>query len=70
MTRERAARIGRTSIGLDHRLTAARAEGPSRLVATCHGIIVRYDYATERAVPFADATVEAIEADEGRRLRS
>jgi acyl-CoA thioester hydrolase len=61
--------IGRTSVGLEHRLTAAGPDRPSRLVATCRSTIVRYDYVTERPTPFAAEIAERIEAAEGRRLR-
>ena len=65
----RPTRIGRTSLGLEHRLTASRTGGPTRLVATCRSVIVRYDYETERPTPFAREVIERIEALEGRRLR-
>ncbi|HLO35347.1 MAG TPA: thioesterase family protein [Candidatus Deferrimicrobium sp.] len=65
----RASRIGRTSLGLDHRLTAGRPGGPSRLVATCRSVIVRYDYATETPVPWPAGLVAAIEGFEGHELR-
>ena len=65
----RATGIGRTSIAMEHRLTAAGPEGPSRLVATCRSTIVRYDYVSERPTPLSPELVEAIEASEGRRLR-
>jgi acyl-CoA thioester hydrolase len=66
----RATRIGRTSLALEHRLTArANDEGP-RVVAICRSVLVRYDYEAERPVPWPDAFVAAIEAFEGRRLRS
>jgi acyl-CoA thioester hydrolase len=65
----RATRIGRTSIGVEHRLTASTVDGPIRLVATIGSVIVRYDYGTERPIPWAPELVERIEAHEGRRLR-
>jgi acyl-CoA thioester hydrolase len=65
----RATRIGRTSLGVDHRLTAAHAGGPSRLVATCRSVIVRYDYEAERPVAWPAELIEAIENAEGRPLR-
>ncbi|MEA2518897.1 MAG: hypothetical protein QOF49_977, partial [Chloroflexota bacterium] len=69
LVESRPTRIGRTSIGLEHRLTASRPGGPARLVATCQSVIVRYDYVAERPVPFPRALVEAIEVAEGRPLR-
>ena len=65
----RPTRIGRTSVGLEHRLTAARPAGPTRLVATCRSVIVRYNYVTERPIPFAPELVERIESAEGRPIR-
>jgi len=67
----RATRIGSSSFTLEHRLTAREevGDGPARLVALSDSILVRYDYATERATPISDAFVAAIEAYEGRRLR-
>jgi len=66
----RAGRIGRTSLGVDHRLTASRPGGPVRLVATCRSVIVRYDYATERPVAWPTELIERIEAFEGRVRRA
>jgi acyl-CoA thioester hydrolase len=65
----RATRIGRTSLGVDHRLTAARADGPSRLIATCRSVIVRYDYEAERPVAWPAELIAAIETVEDRPLR-
>jgi acyl-CoA thioester hydrolase len=66
----RPTRLGRTSLGLDHRLSASRPGGPARLVATCRSVIVRYDYAREAPVPWPSELVERIETSEGRTLRS
>ncbi len=67
----RATRIGRTSLGLEHRLTAAPATGgPARLVATCRSVLVRYDYVSAAPTSWPPAFVAAIEAFEGRALRS
>jgi acyl-CoA thioester hydrolase len=65
----RPTRIGRTSLGLDHRVTAAGPGGPARLAAVCRSVLVRYDYDAEAPVPWPERYVRAIEADEGRRLR-
>jgi acyl-CoA thioester hydrolase len=66
----RATRIGRTSLGLEHRLTAAPAAGgDARLAATCRSVLVRYDYVAEAPTPWPAEFVEAIEAFEGRSLR-
>ena len=65
----RPTRIGRTSLGLEHRLTASRPGAPVRLVATCRSVIVRYDYAAERPVPWQPELIARLEAVEGRLLR-
>jgi acyl-CoA thioester hydrolase len=66
----RATRIGRTSLALEHRLTAApTAGGDARLVATCRSVLVRYDYVAEAPTPWPPEFVEAIESFEGRSLR-
>jgi acyl-CoA thioester hydrolase len=65
----RATRIGRTSVAVEHRLTAGSPDGPSRLVATIRSVIVRYDYRAERPVAWALDIVARIEAFEGRSLR-
>lgn len=66
----RASRIGRTSLGVDHRLSASRPGGPARLVATCRSVLVRYDYVSERAVPWPAELVDRVEAAEGTLPRS
>ncbi|MEO5939599.1 MAG: thioesterase family protein [Candidatus Limnocylindrales bacterium] len=66
----RPSRLGRTSVGLEHRLTASRDGGPSRLAAICRSVLVRYDYATERPVPWPPGLIERIEAVEGPLDRS
>jgi acyl-CoA thioester hydrolase len=65
----RATRIGRSSIRVEHRLTASSDDGPARLVATIGSVIVRYDYGAERPTPWGPDLVDRIEAFEGRRLR-
>lgn len=66
----RATHIGRSSFTLEHRLTAARAGGPARLVAVSDSVLVRYDYATGAAVPLGVEFVALIERHEGRALRT
>jgi acyl-CoA thioester hydrolase len=66
----RAGRIGRTSLGVEHRLTASRPDGPVRLVAICRTVVVRYDYVLEAPVPWPADLAEKIEAFEGRTLRA
>lgn len=63
-------RIGRTSYGMVHRLSARESRyGPCRLVAIADSVLVSYDYSAERPIPVPPALIEAIEAFEGRRLR-
>jgi acyl-CoA thioester hydrolase len=65
----RTTHIGRSSLHVEHRLTAATAGEPPRLAATCTSVIVRYDYVGERPVAFAADTIERLEQFEGSRLR-
>jgi acyl-CoA thioester hydrolase len=65
----RAARIGRSSFTLEHRLLAAVPDATPRLVAVSESVLVRYDYAAGAPVALSDAHVAAIEAFEGRSLR-
>ena len=66
----RPGRVGRTSLGLEHRLTASRPGGPVRLVATCRSVMVRYDYEAEVPVPWPADVIARIEAFDGRPLGS
>lgn len=64
-------RIGRTSYGMVHRLSAPESRyGPGRLVAIADSVLVSYDYSAEQPIPVPPALIEAIEAFEGRRLRA
>lgn len=65
----RAARIGRSSFTLEHRLLASIPGATPRLVAVSESVLVRYDYAAAAPVALSDAHVAAIEAFEGRSLR-
>jgi acyl-CoA thioester hydrolase len=65
----RATRIGRTSLELEHRMTAATVDGPVRVVGIVGSVIVRYDYETERPTTWRPEVIERIETFEGRRLR-
>lgn len=65
----RTTRIGRSSLTVEHRLTATSPGERPRLAATCRSVIVRYDYVRERPVAFAADTIDRIERAEGRRLR-
>jgi acyl-CoA thioester hydrolase len=66
----RASRIGHSSFTLEHRLLATVPGAGSRLVAVSDSILVRYDYADAASVPLPDVYVAALEAYEGRSLRS
>jgi acyl-CoA thioester hydrolase len=66
----RATRIGRSSFTLEHRLLACVAGDEPRLVAVSESILVRYDYASSQPVALSPEYVAAIEAFEGRSLRS
>ena len=58
-------RIGRSSIGMSHRLTAG-ADG--RLVGESQSVLVTYDYAAARPIPVPDEWRRTIAAHEGRPL--
>ncbi|MBI2777019.1 MAG: acyl-CoA thioesterase [Chloroflexi bacterium] len=67
----RVERIGRTSFSMVHRLTAqASRYAPARLIAVADSVLVSYDYSAERPIPVPASLADAIEAYEGRRLRS
>ena len=66
----RVTHIGRTSIAMEHRLTAPDSRvAPARLVATASSVLVTYDYRRGRPIPVPDAIVEGVERLERRRLR-
>lgn len=66
----RVSRIGRTSFTLEHRITAGDSErGRARLVTTAEGVLVLYDYSTQRPRVIPDDVVARVEAYEGRPLR-
>lgn len=65
----RAARIGRSSFTLEHRLLAAVPGATPRLVAVSESVLVRYDYTAKAPVALSDAHIAAIEAFEGTTLR-
>ena len=65
----RVERIGRTSFGMIHRITAPESRyGPARLVATADSTLVAYDYTDECPIPVPDQWRSAMEAFEGRPL--
>jgi acyl-CoA thioester hydrolase len=60
-------RIGRTSFGMVHRITAPESRyGAGRLVAVADSTLVSYDYTDERPIPVPDEWRAAMEAFEGR----
>lgn len=66
----RVTRIGRTSFGMEHRITAPdSAYGPARLVATAEAVLVMYAYDAGAVRPVPEDLAEQIEAFEGRSLR-
>jgi acyl-CoA thioester hydrolase len=67
----RVTRIGRTSIAMDHRLTAPDSRlAPARLVATAESVLVTYDYAAAGPIPVPTRLVEGIERLEGASRRA
>jgi acyl-CoA thioester hydrolase len=62
-------RIGRTSFGMVHRMTApASRYGPARLIAVADSTLVSYDYQQECPIPVPEEWRSAMEAYEGRSL--
>jgi acyl-CoA thioester hydrolase len=67
----RVERIGRTSFGMVHRITAPESRyGAARLVATADSTLVSYDYTEECPIPVPDEWRAAMSAFEGRTLGS
>lgn len=67
----RVERIGRSSFGMTHRLTApASRYGAARLIGVADSTLVSYDYRSERPIPVPPDLIAALEAFEGRRLRA
>jgi acyl-CoA thioester hydrolase len=65
----RVERIGNTSFGMVHRITAPESRyGPARLVAVADSTLVSYDYQQERPIPVPDDWRAAIAAEEGREF--
>ena len=65
----RVERIGRTSFGMVHRMTAPESRyGSARLIAVAESVLVSYDYQQERPIPVPDDWRAAFEAFEGRTL--
>ena len=66
----RVTRIGRSSVTMEHRITAPDSRvAKRRLVATCESVLVHYDYGRSASEPVDDTQGAQIEAFEGRRLR-
>jgi acyl-CoA thioester hydrolase len=67
----RVERIGRTSFGMVHRMTAPETRyGPARLIAVADSVLVAYDYQEEKPIAVPDDWRAAMEAFEGRSLGS
>jgi acyl-CoA thioester hydrolase len=65
----RVERIGRTSFGMVHRITAPESRyGHARLVAVADSTLVSYDYQAERPIPVPDEWRETMIRYEGRDL--
>ena len=65
----RVERVGRTSFGMVHRITAPESrDGPARLVAAADSTLVAYDYTDECPIPVPDEWRIAMETFEGRSL--
>ena len=65
----RVERIGRTSFGMVHRITAPESRyGPARLIAAADSTLVAYDYQQECPIPVPDEWRDAIGEFEGRAL--
>ena len=63
----RVERIGRTSFGMVHRITAPESRvAPARLIAVADSTLVAYDYTDERPIPVPDEWRTSMEAFEGR----
>jgi acyl-CoA thioester hydrolase len=62
-------RIGRSSFGMVHRITAPESRyGPARLVAVADSTMVSYDYADERPIPVPEEWRAGMREFEGRAL--
>lgn len=65
----RVERIGRTSFGMVHRITAPQSRyGPARLIAVADSTLVAYDYTDECPIPVPDEWRGAMESFEGHQL--
>jgi acyl-CoA thioester hydrolase len=63
----RVEKIGRTSFGMVHRITAPESRyGPARLVAVADSTLVAYDYQAECPIPVPDEWRAGITTFEGR----
>ena len=65
----RVERIGRSSFGMVHRITAPESRyGPARLIAVADSTLVSYDYTEECPIPVPDEWRAAMETFEGSAL--
>jgi acyl-CoA thioester hydrolase len=70
LVESRVPRVGRTSIAMDHRITAPTSRvAPARLIAVAESVLVTYDYRAARPTAVPAEIVAAIERIEGRPLR-
>src|SRR5947208_818403 len=66
----RVTRIGRTSVTMEHRITAPDSQvGPRRLVAVCESVLVHYDYGRNVPEPIVDEKLARFEGFENQTLR-
>ncbi len=65
----RVTRLGGTSFGMQHRLTAPDSRwGSARLIAVAESVLVTYDYAAGRPIPLPDVLIDGIRRLEGDSL--
>ena len=65
----RVERVGRTSFGMVHRITAPESRyGPARLIAVADSTLVSYDYQQECPIPVPEEWRAAMSRQEGREL--
>ncbi len=63
--------IGRSSLRMDHRITAPEGDyGHARLVAVCEAVLVHYDYGHEAPAPIDTDLIGRFEAWEHRSLQA
>lgn len=63
-------RIGRSSIAMNHRMSAGAVGADQRLVGEAESVLVTYDYAAARPMPVPDEWRDKIARHEGRPLEA